>query len=49
MSRINKLITSFIKSTNALDKTKNQDKYNMYVLMLDEDEVECLKYAQSWL
>jgi hypothetical protein len=46
MSRINKLTTSFIKITNALDKTKNQDEYNIYVSMLDEEELECLKYAQ---
>ena len=46
MSKINKLITSFIKITNALDKVKNQDEYNIYVSMLDEEELECLKYAQ---
>ena len=46
MSRTNKLTTSFIKITNALDKTKNQDEYNIYVSMLDEEELECLKYAQ---
>ena len=46
MSRINKVTTSFIKIANALDKTKNQDEYNMYVSMLDEEELECLKYAQ---
>ena len=46
MSRINKLTTSFIKITNALDKTKNQDEYNIYVSMLDGEELECLKYAQ---
>ena len=46
MSRINKLTTSFIKITNALDKTKNQDEYNIYVPMLDEEELECLKYVQ---
>jgi len=46
MSRINKLTTSFIKITNALDKTKNQDEHNMYVSMLDEEELECLKYVQ---
>ena len=46
MSNINKLTTSFIKNTNALDKVKNQDKYNIYVLMLDEEEMECLQYAQ---
>ena len=45
MSRINKLTTSFIKITNALDKT-NQDEYNIYVSMLDEEELECLKYVQ---
>ena len=46
MSKINKLTTSFIKITNALDKVKNQDKYNICVSMLDEEELECLKYAQ---
>lgn len=46
MSRINKLTTSFIKITNALDKTKNQDEYTIYVWMLDEEELECLKYVQ---
>ena len=39
MSRINKLTTSFIKITNALDKTKNLDEYNIYVSMLDEEEL----------
>ena len=47
MSRINKLTTSFIKITNALEKkVKNQDEYNIYVSMLDEEELECLKYVQ---
>ena len=46
MPRINKLTTSFINITNALDKTKKQDEYNMYVSMLDEEELECLKNAQ---
>ena len=46
MSKINKLKTSFIKITNALGKVKNQDEYNTYVSMLDEEELECLKYAQ---
>ena len=46
MSSINKLTTSFINITNALDKTKNQDEYNIYVSMLDEEELECLKYVQ---
>ncbi len=46
MSRINKLTTSFTKITNALDKTNNQDEYNIYVSMLDEEELECLKYVQ---
>jgi hypothetical protein len=46
MPRITKLITSFIKITSALDKTKNQDEYNIYVSMLDEEELECLKYVQ---
>ena len=46
MSKINKLTTSFIKNTNAMDKERNQDEYNIYVSMLDEEELECLKYAQ---
>ena len=46
MSKINKLTTSSIKTTNALDKVKNQDEYIIYVSMLDEEELECLKYAQ---
>ncbi|MFM7984676.1 MAG: hypothetical protein ACKPKO_35665 [Candidatus Fonsibacter sp.] len=48
MSNINKLTASFIKFTNALEQTKvkNQDEYNIYVSMLDEDELECLKYVQ---
>ncbi|MFM7988231.1 MAG: hypothetical protein ACKPKO_53855 [Candidatus Fonsibacter sp.] len=46
MSNINKLTTSCINITNALENVKNQDKYNMYVSMLDEEELECLKYAQ---
>ena len=46
MSKINKMTTRFIKITNALDKVKNQDEYNIYVSMLDEEELECLKYAQ---
>ena len=25
---------------------KNQDEYNIYVSMLDEEELECLKYVQ---
>ena len=43
---MNKLTTRFIKITNALDKVKNQDEYNIYVSMLDEEELECLKCAQ---
>ena len=46
MSKINKLTTSFINITNALDKVKNQVEYNIYVSVLDEEELECLKYAQ---
>ncbi|MFM7985517.1 MAG: hypothetical protein ACKPKO_40005, partial [Candidatus Fonsibacter sp.] len=49
LSKINKLTTSFIKITNALDKNKevkNQDEYNIYVSMLDDEELECLKYVQ---
>jgi hypothetical protein len=30
MSKINKLTTRFIKITNALDKAKNQDEYNIF-------------------
>ena len=26
---------------------KNQDEYNIYVSILDEEELECLKYAQQ--
>ena len=46
MSKINKLTTSFIKITNALDKVRTQDENNIYVSMLDEEELECLKYVQ---
>ena len=46
MSRISKVTTSFITITNALDKTKNHDEYNIYVSMLDEEELECPKYGQ---
>ncbi|MFM7988477.1 MAG: hypothetical protein ACKPKO_55110 [Candidatus Fonsibacter sp.] len=46
MSKVNKLTISFIKITNALDNVKNQDEYNIYVSMLDEEELECLKYVQ---
>ena len=37
---------SFIKITNAIDKARNQDEYNIYVSMLDEEELECVKYFQ---
>ena len=46
MSKIEQLTTGFIKITNALDKVQNQDAYNIYVSMFDEEELECLKYAQ---
>ena len=47
MLKVNKLTTSFIKITNAIDKARKQDEYNIYVSMLDEEELECLKkYAQ---
>ena len=46
MSKTNKVTTSFIKISNALDKVKNQDEYNINVSMLDEEELECLKYVQ---
>ncbi|MFM7981470.1 MAG: hypothetical protein ACKPKO_19350, partial [Candidatus Fonsibacter sp.] len=42
----NKLTTSFIKITNTLEKVKNQDEYNIYVSMFDEEELDCLKYVQ---
>ena len=46
MLKVNKLITSFVQITNVIDKARNQDEYNIYVLMLDEEELECLKYVQ---
>ena len=46
MSKINNLTTSFIKIAKALDKVKNHDEYKIYVSILDEEELECLKYAQ---
>ncbi|MFM7979500.1 MAG: hypothetical protein ACKPKO_09315, partial [Candidatus Fonsibacter sp.] len=46
MSKINKLTTSLIKIRNALEKMKNQDEYNIYVSILDEEELDCLKYVQ---
>ena len=46
MSKINQLTTRFIKITNALGKVTNPDEHNMYVSMLDEEELECLRYAQ---
>ncbi|MFM7980534.1 MAG: hypothetical protein ACKPKO_14575 [Candidatus Fonsibacter sp.] len=46
MSKINKLTSSFIIIANALDKVHNQDEYNICVSMLDDEELECLKYAQ---
>ena len=46
MSKVIKLTTSFINITNALEKVKNHDEYNIYVSMLDEEELEGLKYAQ---
>ena len=45
MSKINKLTTSFIKITNALEKAKNQDEYCRYVSMMDKDETGRLKYT----
>ena len=36
MTKANKLIRSFLKRTNALDKAKNQDEHNLYVSMLDQ-------------
>ena len=46
MLKVNKLTTSFIKITNAIDKARNQDEYDIYASMLDEEELECLKYVQ---
>ena len=46
VSNINKLTTSFIKITKPLEKVRNHDKSNMYVSMLDAEELECLKYVQ---
>ena len=46
MSKIDKQTMSFIRITNTLDKVKNQEEYNIYVSMLDEEELECLKYVQ---
>ena len=46
MINVNKLTTSFIKITSAIDKARNQDEYTIYVSMLDEEELECLKYVQ---
>ena len=46
MLKVNKLTTSFIKVTNAIDKARNQDEYNIYASMLDEEELDCLKYVQ---
>ncbi|MFM7981771.1 MAG: hypothetical protein ACKPKO_20875 [Candidatus Fonsibacter sp.] len=40
------MTTSFINNTNALDNVNNQYEYNMYVSTLDEEDLECLKYAQ---
>ena len=42
---MNKLTTSFIKIKKALENVKNLDE-NIYVSMLDDDELECLKYVQ---
>ena len=46
MLKVNKLTTSFIIITDAIDKARNQDECNIYVSMLDEEELECLKYVQ---
>ncbi|MFM7981113.1 MAG: hypothetical protein ACKPKO_17525 [Candidatus Fonsibacter sp.] len=46
MSKVNKLTTSWITITNALAKGRNQDEYNIYVSILDEEDLECLKYVQ---
>ena len=40
------MTTSFIKITNAIDKARTQDEYNIYVPMLEEEEPDCLKYVQ---
>ena len=42
----NKLTTCFRKITNVLDNVKNQDEYRIYVSMLVEEEIECLRQAQ---
>ena len=46
MLKVYKLSASFIKVTNAIDKARNQDEYTICVSMLDEEELECLKYAR---
>ena len=46
MSKVTKLTTSLLEITNALENVKNQGEYNICGSMLDEEELECLKYAQ---
>ena len=46
MLKVNKLTTSFIKHTNAIGKARNQDEHNIYASMLDEEELDCLRYVQ---
>ena len=46
MYKFNKLTTSFIKIINVLAKGKTQGEYNIYMLVLDEEEPECFKHAQ---
>ena len=31
---------------SVIDKARNQDEYNIYVSLLDEEELECLRYVQ---
>ena len=40
------MTASFFKIAQPLVKVQKQDEYNIYVSMLDEEELECLKYAQ---
>ena len=40
------MTTSLVQTADAPDIVKNQDEYIIYVPMLDEEGLECLKYAQ---
>ena len=46
MSKINKLTTSFHQNYERVGRGEDQDEYTIYVSMLDEEELECLKYVQ---